>query len=126
MPQWLACVRSASAISAPFAHVPAPVHSRSLVAVGARSSYSFGAHVLACVPQTRSVLAVPFRCSYSPFAHTVHAMHGLMRWVEVAWNVPAGHAAHVRFVFFESAEICSPLPHVGWAVHFACRCPAES
>jgi hypothetical protein len=87
VPQWLACVRATGAISAPFAHAPAPVHSRSLVAVGARSWYSSTVHELACVPQTRSVLAVPFRCSYSPFAaHTVHAVHGLMRWAAVAWN----------------------------------------
>lgn len=88
-------MRSASAISAPFAHVPAPVHSRSLVAVGACSSYSFAAHVLACVPQTRSVLAVPFRCSYSPFAHTVHAMHDDSTGVDDDVKRPAKHFIHV-------------------------------
>ena len=40
VPQWCSCVRLASATSAPFLHSPAPLHSRSLVLVGALAWYS--------------------------------------------------------------------------------------
>jgi hypothetical protein len=39
--------------------------------------------------------------------------------------VSLGQPEHVRLAVFDSADICSPLPHVGCASHFGFECGDE-
>ena len=112
-PQWLACVRLASAMSAPFLHSPAPLHSRSLVLVGALAWYSVDLHLLACVAQVRSDVALPGLVWYSPLVQTSHLVQLVARCDEVPWNVLAGHAEHLRCAVLVSALMRVPMAHVG-------------
>ena len=78
VPQWSACVRDdPAAMSAPFTHLPAPLHTRSLLPLGATASYSVDLHLLACVAQLRSDVALPAAFWYSPLPQTSHVLHAL-------------------------------------------------
>eukprot|EP01049_Picozoa_sp_SAG25_P019451 SAG25_NODE_6126_length_586_cov_0.802875_1_plen_95_part_00 len=90
LPQWLGRVRCFIATSWPFAHVPAPVHSRSLVFVGFFTSYWVFAQALLRVPHTRSVVAVGAVVSYSLLVQTVEFVHCVLRWAVAFWKLPAG------------------------------------
>ena len=68
-------MRLANVMSAPFLHSPAPLHSRSLVPVGALDWYSLALHRLACVEQVRSDVALPATFWYSPLPQTSHLVH---------------------------------------------------
>ena len=123
-------------------------HSRSLVVVAATVSYCAPVHV-ACdahVPHAPCasvgatfMYSVPehtFTAEHSllteadgarvshvvPAEHASHAAHAVSRCCKDDWNVPAGHALHVRRAVFVSPEMRWPAPHVGCAVQLVERC----
>ena len=120
-PQWFAWVRLSCVMSAPFLHDPAPVHSRSTVALGALDSYSLGLHRLACVAQTRSDVALPATFWYSPLVQTSHLAHAVTRWPRASWNVLVEQPEHVRRAVLVSTLIFCPAAHVACAVHVVLR-----
>jgi len=75
-PQWLACVRESAAMSTPFEHEPALLHSRSLVVVGAAEVYWSELHT-ECVAQARSTVPLPADFSYSSPEHSFHFVHAV-------------------------------------------------
>ena len=115
-------MRREKLMSAPFAHLPAALHSRSLVAVGALASYSWSWwHWPPCVAQVRSDVALPFAFSYSPLVQTSHAVHDKLRCDEAARNELCGQDTHVREDVLESALILCPGPHERCPVHDVLR-----
>jgi hypothetical protein len=50
----------------------------------------------------------------------------MLRWLPEPWYVSLGHATHVRRAFRESAEICSPRPHLACSRHDIWRWLARS
>ena len=121
-PQWLACVRLACAVSTPFLHEPAPLHTRSLLPLGATASYSVDLHLLACVAQLRSDVALPAAFWYSPLPQTSHLVQLVRRCDEAVWNVLLAHAEQVLLTALSSTLICFPGPHVGCVAHEVLRC----
>ena len=97
------------------AHEPAPLHTRSCVALGALNSYSVDLHLLACVAQLRSDVALPAAFWYSPLSQTSHLVQLVRRCSLLVWNVPLAHAEHVRFA------VSPPLPDAGWV----CTLPSQ-
>ena len=111
-------------ISTPLGHVPAPLHTRSVVAVGALNSYSAGLSSVhtSCVVHWRSAAAVGAALSYWFVAHCSRSVWHARRSSLALNEVPATHAAHVRSLVVPPSEaIPMPTLHVSLSVHDVTR-----
>ena len=125
-------------------------HSRSLVDVSSTDSYCAAVHVVcdAQVPHplcasvgATFMYSVPehtFTAEHSrltdadgtrvshvtPIVHTRHDSQLVRRWLNKAWYVCGGQSLHVRLAVAVSADMSSPAPHVGCAMHSVARCCA--
>jgi hypothetical protein len=112
-------------ISTPLGHVPAPLHTRSSVGVGALNSYSAGLSSVhtSCVVHWRSAAAVGAALSYWFVGSHASSLVWHARRSSLALNeVPATHAAHVRLLVVPPSEANPmPTPHVSLSVHDVTR-----